>query len=90
MFRGSSHRGNDLSLEDLVDVTEALSVTSTKTHEGEMLMADQDRTIRIDEEAARGAVSNTGLRYVLGFSLGLAVVAMSLVWIIPALYNVNH
>jgi hypothetical protein len=53
-------------------------------------MADKDRTIRIDEEAARGAVSNTGLRYVLGFSLGLAVIAMSLVWIIPALYNVNH
>ncbi len=53
-------------------------------------MADQNDVIRIDEVAARGAVSNTGLRYVLGFSLGFAVIAMSLVWIIPALYNANH
>lgn len=50
-------------------------------------MADPIDTIRIDDEAARGAVSNTGLRYVLGFSLGFAVIAMSLVWIIPALWN---
>lgn len=53
-------------------------------------MADQNESIRIHHEAARGAVSNTGLRYVLGFSLGFAVVAMSLVWIIPALYNASH
>jgi hypothetical protein len=53
-------------------------------------MADQDTSIRISDEAARGAVSNTGLRYVLGFSLGFAVIAMSLVWIIPALYNASH
>lgn len=52
-------------------------------------MADQDNSIRIDEVAARGAVSNTGLRYVLGFSLGFAVVAMSLVWIIPALAHAH-
>ena len=48
-------------------------------------MADIDETIRINDEDARGAVSNTGLRYVLAFSLGFAVIAMSLVWIIPAL-----
>jgi hypothetical protein len=48
-------------------------------------MADSSETIRIDENAARGAVTNTGLRYVLGFSLAFAVIAMSLVWIIPAL-----
>ncbi len=53
-------------------------------------MADRKHSIRIDDVAARGAVSNTGLRYVLGFSLGLAVIAMSLVWIIPALYNAHH
>ena len=53
-------------------------------------MADQNDVIRIDEVAARGAVGNTGLRYVLGFSLAFAVVAMSLVWIIPALYNASH
>ena len=48
-------------------------------------MADQDETICINDDAARGAVSKTGLRYVLAFSLALAVIAMSLVWIIPAL-----
>lgn len=53
-------------------------------------MADTNDTVRIHEEAARGAVSNTGLRYVLGFSLGFAVIAMSLVWIIPALARASH
>lgn len=53
-------------------------------------MAKKNDVIRIDEVAARGAVSNTGMRYVLGFSLGFAIIAMSLVWIIPALYNANH
>ncbi|MBA4766576.1 MAG: hypothetical protein H2049_02930 [Porphyrobacter sp.] len=48
-------------------------------------MADDNETIRINDEDARGAVSNTGLRYVLGFSLAFAVIAMSLVWIVPAL-----
>lgn len=50
-------------------------------------MADQSDTIHIGEDAARGAVTNTGLRYVLGFSLALAVIAMSAVWIIPALWG---
>lgn len=53
-------------------------------------MADTNETIRINDEAARGAVTNTGLRYVLGFSLGFAVIAMSLVWIIPALAHAHH
>ncbi|MFM7378700.1 MAG: hypothetical protein ACKO1O_11330 [Erythrobacter sp.] len=52
-------------------------------------MADNDETIRINDEDARGAVSNTGLRYVLGFSLGFAVIAMSLVWIIPAIFGAH-
>jgi hypothetical protein len=53
-------------------------------------MAERNEAVRIHDEAARGAVSNTGLRYVLAFSLGLAVIAMSLVWIIPALANASH
>lgn len=53
-------------------------------------MADRNETIRIDKDAARGAVTNTGLRYVLAFSLGFAVIAMSLVWIIPALAHAHH
>lgn len=48
-------------------------------------MADKNESIRINDEDARGAVSNTGLRYVLGFSLAFAVIAMSLVWIVPAI-----
>ncbi len=50
-------------------------------------MAEQDESVSIDDDAARGAVTNTGLRYVLGFSLALAVIAMSAVWIIPALWG---
>lgn len=52
-------------------------------------MADINDTVRIDENAARGAVTNTGLRYVLGFSLGFSVIAMSLAWIIPALAHAH-
>jgi hypothetical protein len=48
-------------------------------------VADHNEAIQINDEDARGAVTNTGLRYVLGFSLVLAVIAMSAVWIIPAL-----
>jgi hypothetical protein len=53
-------------------------------------MADPIEGIRIHDEAARGAVSNTGLRYVLAFSLGFTVIAMSLVWIIPAITRTAH
>lgn len=53
-------------------------------------MTEGNESFRIHDEAARGAVSNTGLRYVLGFSLAFAVIAMSLVWIIPALANASH
>ena len=48
-------------------------------------MADPREAFRIHDEAARGAVGNTGLRYVLAFSLVFAIIAMSLVWIVPAL-----
>ena len=53
-------------------------------------MADSKESFRIHDEAARGAVSNTGLRYVLAFSLSFTVIAMSLVWIIPALAAASH
>lgn len=53
-------------------------------------MADQNKAIRISDDAARAAVSNTGLRYVLGFSLALTIIALSLVWIIPALARAAH
>lgn len=50
-------------------------------------MAHDKEPIRIEDDDARGAVTNTGLRYVLAFSLALAVIAMSAVWIIPALWG---
>lgn len=50
-------------------------------------MSETNDVIRIDEDQARAGVTNTGLRYVLGFSLLFAVIAMSLVWIIPALMH---
>lgn len=48
-------------------------------------MTQETPAHRIHHDHARAAVSNTGLRYVLAFSLAFAVIAMSLVWIIPAL-----
>lgn len=53
-------------------------------------MSDSKDSFRIHHDHARGAVSNTGLRYVLAFSLAFAVIAMSLVWIIPALARAAH
>ncbi len=53
-------------------------------------MADEHLAHHIHHDHARGAVSNTGLRYVLAFSLAFAVIAMSLVWILPALARASH
>lgn len=50
-------------------------------------MTDQDEAIHIEDDDARAAVTNTGMRWVLGIGLFLAVIAMSLVWIVPALYG---
>jgi hypothetical protein len=40
--------------------------------------------IHLDTEEARGGATPGVMRYVLAISLLLAIVAMSLVWIIPA------
>ena len=48
-------------------------------------MADQDEPIHIEDDDARAAHTTGHMRYVLGIGLALAVIAMSLVWIIPAL-----
>lgn len=48
---------------------------------------DQDEAIHIEDDDARAASSPGILRYVLGISLLLAIVAMSAVWIIPALWG---
>lgn len=39
----------------------------------------------LTEQEASGGVKNHGVRYVLVISLFLAVIAMSIMWIVPAL-----
>ncbi|WP_394729623.1 hypothetical protein [Altererythrobacter sp. GH1-8] len=51
------------------------------------MMEDKDDAIHIEDDDARAAVTNTNLRWVLAIGLLLAIIAMSLVWIIPALSN---
>ena len=41
----------------------------------------------LSETEASGGIKNHGVRYVLAISLVLAIVAMSLTWIVPALSN---
>lgn len=48
---------------------------------------DEDKTIHIEDDDARAASTPGILRYILGISLLLAVIAMSAVWIIPALWG---
>lgn len=46
----------------------------------------QGDEVHLNETEASGGVKAHGVRYVLGFSLLLAVIAMSLVWVLPALF----
>jgi hypothetical protein len=48
-------------------------------------MEDKDEAIHVEDDDARAAVSNTNLRWVLAIGLLLAIIAMTLVWVIPAL-----
>ncbi len=50
-------------------------------------MTDEDKGIHIEDDDARGAHTTGHMRYVLGIGLGIAVIAMSLIWIIPAIYG---
>ena len=47
-------------------------------------MHREGEEIHVDAEEARGASTPGVMRYVLGISLILAIIALSLVWIIPA------
>lgn len=49
-------------------------------------MEDSPDRIEIRSEDAQGGAPPQGVRYVLFFSLLLAVVLMTLVWVIPALF----
>jgi len=50
-------------------------------------MTEPDEPVHIKGDDARGGYSTGYMRYVLGLGLLLAIVAMSLIWIIPALYG---
>jgi hypothetical protein len=51
----------------------------------ELAMERQGEEVHLNETEATAGVKAQGVRYVLGISLLLAVVAMSLVWIIASL-----
>jgi hypothetical protein len=46
-----------------------------------------DDHVEVSEEEASGGVKEHGVRYVLAASLLLAVILLSLMWIIPAVTN---
>ena len=50
-------------------------------------MSNNDKAIRIHGDHARAAHSTGHMRYVLGIGLGAAIVAMSLAWMIPAVFG---
>ncbi len=50
-------------------------------------MSNSNEAIRIEDDHARAADTPGVMRYVLGFSLLFAIIAMSAVWIIPALWG---
>ena len=47
-------------------------------------MERQGDEVHLNETEATAATKATGMRYVLGFSLLMVVIAMSLVWIIAS------
>jgi len=50
-------------------------------------MSDQNEPIHIEDDDARAGHTTGYMHYVLGIGLLIAVVAMSIVWIVPALYG---
>ena len=46
---------------------------------------DAEGRIHIEDDDARGAHTAGHMRYVLGIGLLAAIIAMSMIWIIPAL-----
>ncbi|MEN7538533.1 hypothetical protein [Aurantiacibacter flavus] len=48
-------------------------------------MQNDDQQLHMKTDDARGGTAPNTVRWVLGISLVLAVIAMSIIWIIPAL-----
>lgn len=52
-----------------------------------MSSTDEQGRVHIDDDEVRGAQTTGHLRWILGIGLVAAIIAMSAVWIIPALSN---
>ena len=52
-----------------------------------MSNTDKDGRVHIEDDEARAASTPGILRYILGISLILAIVALSVIWIVPALFG---
>lgn len=52
-----------------------------------MSNTDKDGRVHIEDDDARAAQTTGHLRWILGIGLVAAIIAMSVVWIIPALNN---
>lgn len=52
-----------------------------------MSNTDKDGRVHIEDDDARAAQTTGHLRWILGIGLVAAIIAMSVVWIIPALSN---
>ena len=50
-------------------------------------MADNNDEIHIEDDDARAAETTGHMRWVLGIGLILAIIAMTVIWVIPALSN---
>lgn len=50
-------------------------------------MVDNKEEIHIEDDDARAAETTGVMRYVLGIGLLIAIIAMSAVWIVPALWG---
>ncbi|QUL37910.1 hypothetical protein [Erythrobacter sp. JK5] len=48
---------------------------------------EENDEIHIEDDDARAAQTTGAMRWVLGISLLLAVIAMTVVWVVPALYG---
>ena len=64
-----------------------LSLSAVYPFGKEAAMERQGDEVHLNETEATGAVKAQGMRYVLGISLLLVVIAMSAVWIIGSLFS---
>lgn len=48
---------------------------------------EKDNEVHIEDDDARGASAPGIVRYVLAISLLLAVIAMTMVWVVPAIWG---